>query len=158
MTITRQDNWSADDDLTLAKTTIEYIKTGKTQLEAFEVTGKQLNRTPAACGFRWNSFLRKQYADAVSDAKTIRMELKGRQASSSHRDIDLGNTDINIDSVLKYLVLIKQELNNLNRENKDLREKLSSANTLTDNDVQKMFKVLQQVIKTQENEKEMPTG
>jgi RsfA family transcription factor len=158
MRATRQDGWNQKDDSILATNVIEYIKTGKTQLEAFEIVGKHLKRTPAACGFRWNSFLRKQYTNEIQEAKALRMTLRGRQQSPSFKHNGIENDNISFDDVLKSLVLIKQKLNNLNRENKELREKVTSTNTLTNDDVQKMFLVLQQVIKNQENEKEMPTG
>ena len=55
----RQDAWSPDEDLLLAEVVLRHIREGGTQLKAFEEVGKQLSRTPAACGFRWNSYLRK---------------------------------------------------------------------------------------------------
>lgn len=158
MAITRQDSWSPDDDLTLVTIVIDYIKTGKTQLEAFEVAGERLARTPAACGFRWNSFLRKQYTEEIQDAKALRMTLKGERVSSYNQRENKQYNDISIDDVIKSLILIKQKINDLNKENSKLRDKIAASDNITNEDVRKMFSVLQQVIKTQENEKEMPTG
>ncbi|HLR74640.1 MAG TPA: RsfA family transcriptional regulator [Virgibacillus sp.] len=72
MNSTRQDAWSKDEDVLLAETVLRYIREGKTQLEAFKNVAKQLSRTPAACGFRWNATIRKQYNDAIQQAKDER--------------------------------------------------------------------------------------
>jgi prespore-specific regulator len=76
MSPTRQDAWSQDEDLLLAEVVLRYIREGGTQLQAFEEVGKQLSRTSAACGFRWNSFVRKQYKSGIELAKKQRKELK----------------------------------------------------------------------------------
>lgn len=72
MSTTRQDAWSPDEDALLAETVLRYIRNGKTQLEAFKEVGKRLVRTPAACGFRWNASIRKQYQQAIDLAKKER--------------------------------------------------------------------------------------
>ncbi|WP_075981031.1 RsfA family transcriptional regulator [Bacillus massilinigeriensis] len=76
MPITRQDAWSQDEDLLLAEVVLRHIREGSTQLQAFEEVGRQLSRTSAACGFRWNSFVRKQYKSGIDLAKKQRKELK----------------------------------------------------------------------------------
>ncbi|WP_078547327.1 RsfA family transcriptional regulator [Litchfieldia alkalitelluris] len=76
MTTTRQDAWSQDEDLLLAEVVLRYIREGGTQLAAFEEVGRQLSRTAAACGFRWNSYVRKQYKSGIELAKKQRKELK----------------------------------------------------------------------------------
>ncbi|MBS4211956.1 MULTISPECIES: RsfA family transcriptional regulator [Neobacillus] len=76
MSPTRQDAWSQDEDLLLAEVVLRHIREGGTQLQAFEEVGKQLSRTPAACGFRWNSYVRKQYKSGIELAKKQRKELK----------------------------------------------------------------------------------
>ena len=68
----RQDGWTKSDDETLAKEVLKKIREGKTQLSAFQEVGERLNRTPSACGFRWNSTLRKIYADEIQAAKVER--------------------------------------------------------------------------------------
>jgi len=72
----RQDAWSHEDDLLLAETVLRYIREGGTQLAAFEEVGDKLNRTSAACGFRWNAEVRKNYEQAISIAKRQRKERK----------------------------------------------------------------------------------
>ncbi|ASK63595.1 RsfA family transcriptional regulator [Virgibacillus phasianinus] len=72
MNRTRQDAWSSDEDVILADTVLRYIREGKTQLEAFKDVANQLSRTSAACGFRWNATIRKNYQDVVNTAKEER--------------------------------------------------------------------------------------
>jgi len=76
MSPTRQDAWSQDEDLLLAEVVLRHIREGGTQLQAFEEVGKQLSRTSAACGFRWNSYVRKQYKSRIEHAKKQRKEMK----------------------------------------------------------------------------------
>ncbi|KAA0548042.1 RsfA family transcriptional regulator [Bacillus sp. BGMRC 2118] len=76
MTTVRQDAWTQDEDLLLAEVVLKYIREGGTQLTAFEEVGRKLSRTSAACGFRWNSYVRKQYKQGIELAKKQRKELK----------------------------------------------------------------------------------
>lgn len=76
MAATRQDAWTEDDDLVLAEVTLRHIREGGTQLAAFEEVGRRLGRTAAACGFRWNSTVRKRYEQAIAIAKSQRQQLK----------------------------------------------------------------------------------
>ncbi|UOQ93832.1 RsfA family transcriptional regulator [Halobacillus shinanisalinarum] len=77
----RQDAWSHEDDLLLAETVLRHIREGSTQLRAFEEVGDLLNRTSAACGFRWNAEVRQKYEQAVELAKKQRKEKKRNEAS-----------------------------------------------------------------------------
>jgi len=72
----RQDAWSHEDDLLLAETVLRHIREGSTQLNAFEEVGDELNRTSAACGFRWNAEVRNNYIQAIDLAKRHRKEKK----------------------------------------------------------------------------------
>ncbi|CDQ40219.1 RsfA family transcriptional regulator [Virgibacillus salexigens] len=74
MNATRQDAWTKDEDILLADTVLRYIRDGKTQLEAFKEVANKLSRTAAACGFRWNASIRKQYQDAIQTAKEERKQ------------------------------------------------------------------------------------
>lgn len=65
----RQDAWTKEEDDILAKTVLDYIRNGKTQLDAFKDVAEQLQRTPAACGFRWNANIRKLYEEEIQLAK-----------------------------------------------------------------------------------------
>ena len=81
MTAIRQDAWTADDDLLLAEM-LRHIREGSTQLAAFEEVGQRLGRTSAACGFRWNSAIRKKYEAAIQIAKAQRQQLKKTRRKS----------------------------------------------------------------------------
>ncbi|MFD2044001.1 RsfA family transcriptional regulator [Ornithinibacillus salinisoli] len=141
MNATRQDAWTEDEDVILAETVLRYIREGKTQLEAFKEVAKQLSRTSAACGFRWNATIRKQYQDAILQAKEERK--RGSTPPSgqtqfwssnpkSSQEKDTLETAILLLEKMKsgYLAsqdIHKQEklLNQLKDENEKLKEKLS---------------------------------
>ncbi|WP_017755916.1 RsfA family transcriptional regulator [Calidifontibacillus oryziterrae] len=82
----RQDAWSHEDDLLLAETVLRHIRTGSTQLNAFEEVGNKLNRTSAACGFRWNAEVRQKYEQAMELAKKQRKERKRILALQSQQN------------------------------------------------------------------------
>ncbi|BDG35037.1 RsfA family transcriptional regulator [Saccharococcus caldoxylosilyticus] len=83
MTSVRQDAWTQEEDLLLAEVVLRYIREGGTQLQAFEEVGRRLSRTAAACGFRWNSYVRKQYKEEIELAKRQRKERKKETAASN---------------------------------------------------------------------------
>ncbi|MEK4762046.1 RsfA family transcriptional regulator [Viridibacillus sp. FSL E2-0187] len=70
----RQDAWLKENDELLAEAVIRHVKEGSTQLNAFEEAGDALNRTAAACGFRWNAVVRKIYENELAGAKKERKE------------------------------------------------------------------------------------
>ena len=79
MVAQRQDALTEEDDLILAEVTLRHIREGSTQLAAFEEVGQKLGRTAAACGFRWNSLVRKKYESAIQIAKAQRNQLKAQK-------------------------------------------------------------------------------
>jgi prespore-specific regulator len=80
----RQDAWTEENDLLLAETVLRHVREGSTQLNAFEEVGDFLDRTSAACGFRWNAVVRYNYEKALQIAKKFRKEklrhAKGEEA------------------------------------------------------------------------------
>src|SRR5690606_34304580 len=76
MTKVRQDAWTHEDDLLLAETVLKHIREGSTQLRAFDEVGDELNRTSAACGFRWNAVVRNRFMPQIAEAKKLRKERK----------------------------------------------------------------------------------
>ncbi|MDZ5607630.1 RsfA family transcriptional regulator [Bacillus pseudomycoides] len=84
---TRQDAWTGEDDLLLAETVLRHIRQGSTQLKAFDEVGDKLNRTSAACGFRWNAEVRQNYEDAVQLAKKQRKALKRSEANVEKKQL-----------------------------------------------------------------------
>lgn len=65
----RQDAWLKENDELLAEAVLRHVKEGSTQLNAFEEAGDALNRTAAACGFRWNAVVRRLYEKELAEAK-----------------------------------------------------------------------------------------
>lgn len=99
----RQDAWTKDEDLFLAEVVLRHIREGSTQLKAFEEVGKALSRTPAACGFRWNSTVRKQYKAAIELAKRQRKELKKKQQTLSKEDKSEATIHLTMADVIAFL-------------------------------------------------------
>ncbi|NBD22813.1 RsfA family transcriptional regulator [Paenibacillus glycinis] len=145
MTAVRQDAWSPDDDLILAEVTLRHIREGSTQLAAFEEVGERIGRTSAACGFRWNSCVRKRYEDAIQIAKQQRQKRnymkKQTYAATPHvssihvldneerayKNDPLTDEALSVDAVIRFLRQWKGTYQELNRQIKtlerDLREK-----------------------------------
>ncbi|HLR10954.1 MAG TPA: RsfA family transcriptional regulator [Sporosarcina sp.] len=116
----RQDAWLSENDILLAETVLRHVREGSTQLSAFEEVGDQLNRTAAACGFRWNAVVRKDYEDQLEDAKRERkqaMRMLGNGFKRRGQQLYLPNADKNeeqqqdiplssltLETVIAYLV------------------------------------------------------
>lgn len=150
MTAVRQDAWSAEDDLILAEVTLRHIREGSTQLAAFEEVGEKIGRTSAACGFRWNSCVRKSYEDAIGIAKGQRQKrsylkkqpsIRGAQVAALingdmeegyARSEGLNENSLSIDAVIRFLRQWKgtfheagRQLKMLERELRDKEEELT---------------------------------
>lgn len=72
MKTVRQDAWTLEDDNVLADIILRHIRKGSTQLAAFQEVGQKLGRTQAACGYRWNGVVRKQFSAQIEIAKAER--------------------------------------------------------------------------------------
>lgn len=94
----RQDAWTDEDDLLLAETVLRHVREGSTQLNAFEEVGDQLNRTSAACGFRWNAVVRYSYEQALQLAKNIVKIKCALQAVSKRKTFTLYTTSFRFDN------------------------------------------------------------
>ncbi|EIJ81608.1 putative spore coat protein regulator protein YlbO [Bacillus methanolicus PB1] len=118
MSATRQDAWTQDEDLLLAEVVLRHIRDGGTQLQAFEEVGKRLSRTAAACGFRWNSIVRKQYKSGIELAKKQRREQKNnasnlvvkndksvekKEVNSAAFKTSVQKEDLSFETVINYL-------------------------------------------------------
>jgi RsfA family transcription factor len=138
MNATRQDAWTEDEDIILAETVLRHIKEGKTQLEAFKEVAKQLSRTSAACGFRWNATIRKEYQEQIQQAKEER-KLGGRKAIWNFEESKAAPEKETIESAIMLLEKMKSSfeehqdlarkeqeklLENLEEENKKLKLQL----------------------------------
>jgi prespore-specific regulator len=145
MSAVRQDAWSPEDDLILAEVTLRHIREGSTQLLAFEEVGERIGRTAAACGFRWNSSVRKKYDAAIQIAKAQRQKRNARkvaaQADSDSAIVTVAALDtemggkldgaaeesVSFDGIIRYLRQWKGTQSELTRQvrvmEKELREK-----------------------------------
>ncbi|MXQ55370.1 RsfA family transcriptional regulator [Shimazuella alba] len=136
MAVKRQDAWSSEDDMILAEVTLRHIRDGGTQLSAFEEVAEKLGRTPAACGFRWNSSVRKNYEAAIQVAKTERQR---RSQDRSRYTTPLTLSSVRVDSVpvlenqedeysldhvIRFLRQHKNEVGELKKQQKQLEQEL----------------------------------
>ncbi|MCA1062265.1 RsfA family transcriptional regulator [Rossellomorea sp. AcN35-11] len=141
MSSNRQDAWSQDEDVLLAEVVLRHIREGGTQLQAFEEVGKKLSRTSAACGFRWNSFVRKQYKSGIELAKKQRKQSKKHSPISkvkaeaqelpSHVDsppAEAASEVFSMGSMINYLQKAEEAVRNgekVKSENAQLHEEIS---------------------------------
>ena len=135
MSTIRQDAWSQDEDLLLAEVVLRYIREGGTQLAAFEEVGKNLSRTSAACGFRWNSYVRKQYKSGIELAKKQRKELKKGvtpSVNNEEKELKMVNVEeqtdaLTISSIISFLGQLEEmeaSYVKLQAENNYLKQKI----------------------------------
>ncbi|WP_240416679.1 hypothetical protein [Paenibacillus periandrae] len=68
----QRNDWSEQEDTTLAEIVLNHLRIGSTQLKAFEEASQRLiTRSVAACGFRWNSTIRKKIKDQIENARKL---------------------------------------------------------------------------------------
>ncbi|WP_152654724.1 RsfA family transcriptional regulator [Oceanobacillus sp. CFH 90083] len=162
----RQDAWSHEDDLLLAETVLRHIREGSTQLNAFEEVGDHLNRTSAACGFRWNAEVRNKYENAIDLAKRQRKERKRalNKTVQAVPKVPVADTEhvpdheeperklavqtniesaapFNLDTVIKYLKSLKKDLYTSNQSKSSLQA-LENENTSLQAKVEELQKKL----------------
>ncbi|MDA7025978.1 sporulation-specific transcriptional regulator GerR [Bacillus sp. CLL-7-23] len=126
MTITRQDAWTQDEDVLLAEVVLRHIREGGTQLSAFEEVGKALSRTAAACGFRWNSCVRKQYQSGIELAKKQRKQLRkkiGVHAATLPNSVKTLSEDRNDNLTLEDVICFLEKLKDTTSDKVDHDEK-----------------------------------
>ncbi|WP_166243795.1 RsfA family transcriptional regulator [Paenibacillus turpanensis] len=135
MSAVRQDAWTAEDDLILAEVTLRHIREGSTQLAAFEEVGERIGRTAAACGFRWNSAVRKKYEASIQIAKSQRQKrnqlkktvvvsgLAIAEADEAAED-QMSEDSISVDAVIRFLRQWKSTNQELYRQVRQLEKEL----------------------------------
>ncbi|SDH57665.1 prespore-specific regulator [Alteribacillus persepolensis] len=107
----RQDAWSDTDDRLLAETVLKHIREGSTQLKAFDEVGDTLDRTSAACGFRWNAIVRQKYEHKVKEAKRERKRRMRASASQAANRINhISNRPLQLDDMIQYLESLSSQL------------------------------------------------
>lgn len=155
MTKVRQDAWVKENDEILAEAVLRHVKEGSTQLNAFEEASDLLNRTAAACGFRWNAVVRKIYEEELNQAKKERKErmrvlnaaTKRRTNSvylvptSENQPTSVPLSALSLDIVIAYLVRL-QHSNNAEQEQLKWR-KLTSLLTEQKQELEKQLEALQ---------------
>lgn len=128
---TRQDSWTKEEDVLLAEIVLKHIREGGTQLQAFEDVGKQLSRTSAACGFRWNANVRKLYKTEIDLAKQQRKigtsSDESVQNSRSKPNLN-GRTLTEFERLIDQIRSLYELSNTIDTSNHDLHtiEKLST--------------------------------
>lgn len=140
MSAIRQDAWSPDDDLILAEVTLRHIREGGTQLKAFEEVGERIGRTAAACGFRWNSCVRKKYEAAIQIAKAQRQKrnkkptvaVSAAVAESEEQTVaatrpEQHDESISIDRVIRFLRQWKGTYQDMTRHIRLLEKELKET-------------------------------
>ncbi|MGA8941402.1 MAG: RsfA family transcriptional regulator [Thermoactinomyces sp.] len=126
MAVKRQDAWTPEDDMILAEVTLRHIREGGTQLSAFEEVAEKLGRTPAACGFRWNSTVRKKYEPAIQIAKQQRQKHLQERGKMKARRESFSSDDMvhSIENIIRFLRQYKNEINDLRRQQRELEKEL----------------------------------
>ncbi len=129
----RQDAWSHEDDVLLAETVLRHIREGSTQLRAFDEVGDELNRTSAACGFRWNAVVRNRYINQIAEAKKERKERKRAASLSYYPSLKAAlppqtgsiENEMTLDQVITFLKSLNQtshQSTSLQRANESLKK------------------------------------
>ncbi|MDO7905423.1 RsfA family transcriptional regulator [Paenibacillus sp. JX-17] len=166
MTAVRQDAWSTEDDLILAEVTLRHIREGSTQLAAFEEVGEKIGRTSAACGFRWNSCVRKRYDAAIGIAKAQRQKrnylkkqnvFAGPQVASFTADDvqedvlkseHISEETLSVDAVIRFLRQWKGTIQETHKQIKMLEKELRDKDeelALLRNEKEKLSKEVNEV-------------
>ncbi|MEM1505798.1 RsfA family transcriptional regulator [Domibacillus sp. 8LH] len=135
----RQDAWSEENDLLLAETVLRHVREGSTQLKAFEEVGDTLNRTAAACGFRWNAVIRQQYEKALGLARKQRKQhlrngqkkerSSGLHVISENNPVDRDTIEIPSSNTLtmREIIAFLQNINASEADYESLRRELETV-------------------------------
>ncbi|MCL6637364.1 MAG: RsfA family transcriptional regulator, partial [Alicyclobacillus sp.] len=107
----RQDAWTSEDDAILAEVVLRHIREGSTQLAGFNEASRRLGRTAAACGFRWNACVRKQYKGQIELAKEDRKQRKSQQIQAQLEGGDYEHPTATLMSWAQVLRFLRQEKN-----------------------------------------------
>lgn len=182
----RQDAWTADDDKRLADIILRHIREGSTQLAAFEEAAEALGRTSAACGYRWNACVRKQFVEAIDMAKSDRKERREEQSKDDmwHQESiqDEFETEVTWNMVFRFLrqhrhdyqVLqtrlrqlerdtdqVKSEVNRLRKNKAELQQQLrtlSDEHLLMSEDYRMLLSIVDRARKRQQPDPSDPSS
>ncbi|EPD81283.1 MULTISPECIES: RsfA family transcription factor [unclassified Paenibacillus] len=145
----RKDNWTSQEDKTLAHTILKHIASGSTQLQAFDEVSTIVGRSSAACGFRWNSELRKRYSEEIRNAKTKSIESKMKRSNNDYSKqpkLDYEETFGGLlDKLKSKIILLEHELDQVKTENARLKTALqdSRPDLVMSEDFKNMIKIIE---------------
>jgi prespore-specific regulator len=143
MTRIRQDAWTQDNDKVLADIVLNHIRSGSTQLAAFDDVAELLQRSSSACGFRWNAEVRKRYKSEINEAKSMRQKVKASSQISiatvsvgeaAQREIFVTVSQVKdqndvssdyLDQIINLAQIQKLQLANMEKQIKTLNEQLN---------------------------------
>ncbi|MFD2613181.1 hypothetical protein [Paenibacillus gansuensis] len=144
----RKNIWSTEDDKQLTEIVFRYLRNRSTQLKAFEEAAELLGRTKAACGFRWNSFLRTQHAETLV---TLIGDTKGRRrtkpvAAYLHCDTNTEGDNKPLTKVFTYIKELEQTIANQQKEIEHLRNQVKHDGDryIASEDLQTLMKIITQ--------------
>ncbi|MBE3596295.1 MAG: hypothetical protein IMW86_04545 [Hydrogenibacillus sp.] len=125
----RYDSWREDEDRLLAELVIHYVKSGRTQIEAFAEAAGRLGRTASACGFRWNKALRHQFQKNLEEAKKERRELRKKRMAKNRERPPVRTLDsVQFGALWTLIHDLERTVGRLKEELYRLREKLEQIN------------------------------
>ena len=129
--------WSTQDDLLLKDTVIKLVKEGSTLLSAFEEVGQKLNRTAAACSWRWNAIVKYQYEEEFKQACLEKAKSKNKivksEASEEQSTLEENQQarkavvkKVSLDSIINDIKLLidQNKDTDLEKENEELKSQV----------------------------------
>lgn len=143
----KKEVWSTEHDIFVLNAAMKHILEGGKLKNAFDEAALKTGRTPGACAFRFNSFIRQKYSDEIQRAKLQ----KGTKPSKSKVVPIVENmshhehvAQLSWDSVLHFLKVhsqlnqvsekeyntIQQQLADVIEENERLKRELESLNEI----------------------------
>lgn len=147
--VTRSDAWTQEDDDKLSSIVLNHIRTGSTQLRAFEEAANELGRTAAACGYRWNGVLRKDLRDAIESAKRDRKAAqKAGVGGTQVKRTPVSSTTVTSSDSMKDVVLFLQTYDVQYQKLRNQVEDLERENTRLSGLVQELEGKVPNVAKT----------
>lgn len=137
----REDSWNDEHDQLLANTVLSHIRTGSTQLAAFEEAASIINRTAAACGFRWNKDIRKKYEYEIQIAKQNRLSNQKPTQKEIKQVVTVSSASVSVDTPINQSI--------------SYNEALQKIIKLANEQLQKYDELLQENIKLREENNEL---
>lgn len=115
--------WTKQEDQILVDVIFKHIEKGSTQIAGFLEAGERLDRSSEACGFRWNSVLRKRHLASLQVAQEQARpgRTKPRPDEGEWNDKTIIKT---VNWIIRYLRWWRDRWTTKERERKELKEKI----------------------------------